>query len=100
MGEAFPMPDAAALSRVQLSQERLTQKQPETALGLAREAVAIAPNNLLAQTALGNASAAAGNAQEARTAWQAALQTAQQLEPDAQPSYVPNLQAKIKKLAR
>jgi 4-amino-4-deoxy-L-arabinose transferase-like glycosyltransferase len=93
----FAMPDASAVARAQRSGELLSQKQPNAALDLAREAAAIAPDNIFAQTALGDAAAASGNKQEAQTAWQAAIEIAKQLEPDAQPSFVPDLEAKIKR---
>jgi cytochrome c-type biogenesis protein CcmH/NrfG len=65
---------------------------------LAREAVAIDPEEIISQTALGDSAAALGQKDEARQAWQAALASAKQLEPDAQVSYVPDLEAKLKKL--
>jgi predicted negative regulator of RcsB-dependent stress response len=66
---------------------------------LAREAVVTSPDNLITQTALGDAAAAAGDKQMAMTAWQAALQIAQRLEPGAQSSYIPDLESKIKALS-
>ncbi len=76
----------------------LWKGNPEDAHALAREAAAIDPDELLSQTALGDASAAIGQKDEARTAWQAALAIARQLEPDAQASYVPDLEEKLAKL--
>jgi Flp pilus assembly protein TadD len=95
---AFAIPDAAALARAQQSSTALRQKQPGAALALAREAVAIAPGNLFAQMSLGDAEAETGDRQAAQAAWQTAIQIAKQLEPDAQPSYIPDLQAKINRL--
>ena len=89
------VPDAAAVSAAQLSAAALKQKQPAEALRLAQQAVSYAPGNLLAEQTLGDAAAAAGNMQEATAAWRAALALAQQLEPDAQPSYVPDLESKL-----
>ena len=66
---------------------------------MAREAVATSPDNLITQTALGDAAAALGDKQTAKTAWQAALQIAQRLEPGAQASYVPDLESKINRLS-
>jgi predicted negative regulator of RcsB-dependent stress response len=60
--------------------------------------VAIAPGDLFAETALGDAEAASGNKDAARAAWQRALAVARQLEPDAQVSYIPDLEAKIQRL--
>jgi Dolichyl-phosphate-mannose-protein mannosyltransferase len=95
----FAVPDISATSRAQQSETYLEQKQPGQALALAREAVTIAPQNLFAETALGDAAAASGDKQTAETAWLAAIQIAQRLEPDAQPSYVPDLESSIKHLS-
>jgi predicted negative regulator of RcsB-dependent stress response len=66
---------------------------------VAREAVVTSPDNIITQTALGDAAAAVGDKQMAVTAWQAALQIAQRLEPGAQSSYIPDLESKIKRLS-
>ena len=92
----FNVPEVAAMARAQQSDDLRHEHHPEAALALAREAVAIAPGNLFAETALGNAEAASGDTQDARLAWQTAIQTASHLEADAQPSYIPDLQARIK----
>ena len=94
----FPVPEAAALSRAQRANELLVQHQPEQAITLAREAAAIDPGGVLAQTALGDAAIALGKKDEARVAWEAAIHNAGTLEPDAQVSYIPNLQTKLKGL--
>lgn len=67
------------------------------ALRLAREAVAIDPAAIISQTALGDAAAALGLKDEARKAWQAALDSARQLEADAQTGYLPDLETKLRK---
>jgi hypothetical protein len=95
----FAVPEVSALSRAQQSQVLLEKKQPGPALDMAREAVVIAPENLLAETALGDAAAASGEKQMAEKAWQAAIRTAQHLEPGAQSSYIPDLESKIKRLS-
>jgi 4-amino-4-deoxy-L-arabinose transferase-like glycosyltransferase len=92
------MRQAAALSRAENAFQLLWRGKATDALAVAREAVAIDPQELLSQTALGDSAAALGQKDEARKAWQAALATAQQLEPDAQVSYVPDLQEKLGKL--
>ena len=96
----FDMTDAAALARAQQSATLLAQNQPAAALVLAHQAVAIEPDNLVAQTALGDASAAIGDPHGARIAWQTAIQAASHLEPDAQAGFIPDLQAKLKALPR
>ena len=91
----FPMTEAAALSRALAVSESLSERQPEQAVKLAQGAVAIAPGNLFAETALGDAEAAAGDKPAARAAWQAAVAAAGKLEPDAQVSYLPDLDRKL-----
>jgi hypothetical protein len=95
----FAVPEISAVSRAQQSHALLEKKQSEPALVLSREAVATAPDNLFSETALGDAAAAAGDKQMAETAWQAAIQAAQHLEPGAQTSYIPDLKSKIKRLS-
>jgi 4-amino-4-deoxy-L-arabinose transferase-like glycosyltransferase len=95
----FAVPDISATSHAQQSEILLQEKQAGPALVLAREAVVIAPENLFAETALGDAAAASGDKQTAKTAWLAAIQIAQRLEPDAQPSYIPDLESDVKRLS-
>jgi 4-amino-4-deoxy-L-arabinose transferase-like glycosyltransferase len=95
----FAVPEISAVSRAQQSETYLEKKQPGPALILARDAVDVAPENLFAETALGDAAAASGDKQTAEKAWLAAIQIAQHLEPDAQISYVPDLESKVKRLS-
>jgi predicted negative regulator of RcsB-dependent stress response len=89
---------AAALDRVQIAHVLLAENQPQQALALALQAVALVPGDLFAETVLGDAEAMSGNKEAARAAWQSAITAARQLEPDAQVSYVPDLEAKLAKL--
>jgi hypothetical protein len=93
------IPEISALASAQQSEALLAWGQSGPALAVAREAVATSPDNLITQTAMGDAAAAAGDKQTANKAWQAALQIAQRLEPGAQSSYVPDLESKIKRLS-
>jgi hypothetical protein len=95
---SFEMKRAAALSRAQNANERMTKGEIPEALALAREATSIDPDGLISQMAHGDAAAAAGLKDEARAAWQTALKVAQRLEPEAQLSYVPDLEGKLAKL--
>jgi 4-amino-4-deoxy-L-arabinose transferase-like glycosyltransferase len=95
---SFAVPQAAALSRAQHASELLQQSHPQQALMLAREAVAVDPGGLAAETALGDAAATTGNLQEARSAIESAILAAKQLPPDAQKLYLPDLQTKLSKL--
>ena len=94
----FQINQAAALSRAQKAYELLGKGKPADAQALAREAVAIDPAEIISQAALGDISAAMGQKDEARKAWQAALASAKQMEPDAQESFIPELEGKLKKL--
>lgn len=94
----FDLRQAAALGRAQNAGHLLRRGDAEHAYALAREAVAIDPNELASQTVLGDSAAALGQKDEARKAWQSALTMARQLEPDAQPSYLPELEGKLGKL--
>jgi tetratricopeptide (TPR) repeat protein len=94
----LPLEKAAALDRMLETEKLLRQHQVERALAMAQEAASIAPGNLFAETALGDAQVAAGNREAARSAWQRALSAAHELEADAQPSYVPGLETKLAKL--
>jgi hypothetical protein len=89
---------AATLSRVQNAYQLLGASKAAEALALAKEAVSIDPQDILSQSALGNISAAMGQKDEARKAWETALGTARQLNAEEQASVVPELEEKLKKL--
>ena len=91
----FHVPEAAALAAVQTANILLRQKRPAEALVAAEKAVALQPRNLLAQTALGDAQAALGDKNGARSAYDLALAAAHRLEADAQPLFVPDLEQKL-----
>ncbi|HWW98432.1 MAG TPA: glycosyltransferase family 39 protein [Edaphobacter sp.] len=95
---AFPTHQAAAISRAQHANQLLAAGKPDQALPLAREAVAIDPTEIISQTALGDVASALGQKDEARQSWQAAIDSARRLEPDAQVSYIPDLEKKLRKL--
>ena len=89
---------AAALSRAQNAYALLAAGKTAEALALAREAVGIDPSEITSQTALGDIAAAMGQKDEARKAWQAAIDSARRMEPEAQVSVIPDLEGKLKKL--
>ena len=91
----FHVPEAAALAAVQTANILLRQKRPAEALVAAEKAVALQPENLLAQTALGDAQTALGDKNSARAAYELALAAAHRLEADAQPLFVPDLEQKL-----
>jgi 4-amino-4-deoxy-L-arabinose transferase-like glycosyltransferase len=95
---SFQVDQAAALSRALRANELLVQGKLPEALALAREAVSIDPGEITSQTALGDVEAAMGQKDEARRSWQAAINSARRLEPEAQVSYIPDLEGKLKRL--
>lgn len=95
---SFQVDQAAALSRAQNAYSLLFQRKLPEALELAREAVSLDPREITSQTALGDISAAMGQKDEARKAWQAAIESARRMEPEAQATTIPDLEAKLKKL--
>jgi 4-amino-4-deoxy-L-arabinose transferase-like glycosyltransferase len=93
-----PMEAAGGVSRAFLSYDKLQAKQPQEALALAEEAVKLAPDNLYAQWALGDASAACGKKDEARAAYNAAIAAANRLDPQRRAYYVRYINESLKKL--
>jgi 4-amino-4-deoxy-L-arabinose transferase-like glycosyltransferase len=94
----FHLPEVAALSASQRAQLLLGENKPAEALAAAQAAVRFEPGSVLSQTALGDAAAALGQKDVARTAYQAAIAAAHELEADVQPEFVPGLEDKLKKL--
>jgi len=94
----FHVPEAAALGAVQKSQGLLGENKPGEALVAAKRAVALQPENVLTQTALGDAQKALGDRSSARAAYALALAAAYRLEPDVQPQFVPRLKRKLTSL--
>jgi hypothetical protein len=95
---SFQVNQAATLSRVQNAHSLLVQGKLPEALALVREAVSIDPSDITSQTALGNIAARLGQKDEARKAWQAAIDSARRLEPEEQAATIPDLEGKLKKL--
>jgi hypothetical protein len=93
----FHVPEAAALGAVQKSKILLRKNRPAEALVAAKRAVALQPENLLAQMTLGDAETALGDKSSARAAYELALAAALKLEADAQPLYVPDLEQKLRR---
>jgi 4-amino-4-deoxy-L-arabinose transferase-like glycosyltransferase len=91
----FDVHEAAALAAVQKSTILLRKNKPAEALVAAEKAVALQPQNVLTQTALGDAQMALGDKSSARAAYELALAAAHRLEADAQPLFVPDLKQKL-----
>jgi len=91
----FHVPEAAALGAVQESQVLLREKKPSEALAAAEKAVALQPENVLAEMALGDVQRALGDKSKARAAYASALAAAYRLKADVQPQFVPDLMRKM-----
>jgi 4-amino-4-deoxy-L-arabinose transferase-like glycosyltransferase len=91
----FDVHEAAALGAVQKSNILLRERRLAEALVAAKKAVALQPQNVLTQTALGDAQTASGDKNSARAAYELALAAAHRLEADAQPLFVPDLEQKL-----
>lgn len=94
----IPMHEAAAASRAVQVWYLLGQKQTQPALALAEEAVQIAPNYIYALWALGDAAAASGHKEDARTAYEKALQATTSIEPERQRDFSQPIQEALSKL--
>lgn len=92
------IPEIAGLSRAYLAMDLLQAKKTTEALKMAEEAAGISPGHLYVQWALGDVAAAAGKKDEARAAYQAALQQVQPLDPERRDDYTRQIQDSLEKL--
>ena len=69
--------------------------QTENAFAEAQQAVALAPDSVPVQTALGNALSALGQKDEARSAYLRALELAKTIQPEFQKGFVSVLEKKL-----
>jgi tetratricopeptide (TPR) repeat protein len=91
----FEIPLAAGLDHAQVSGDLLRQHRLGEALSEAHQAVALAPNLVNPQVALGDALGALGRDAEARTCYERALTLAETIEPQLQTGWVHNLQSRL-----
>jgi hypothetical protein len=91
----FAIPLAAALNDAEKANELLKAKHLDQALILAKQSVALAPNLVNPQAALGDALAALHRPAEARACYQKALTLAQTIEPQLQAAWIPVLKEKL-----
>jgi tetratricopeptide (TPR) repeat protein len=94
----FNVPEIASMSLAQKASTLMAEGHADEALATAREAVRLDPSNLLAQTALGDAALKLGKKEVAHEAYLSAINAAHKLAPEAEVSYVPQLEAKLKML--
>jgi dolichyl-phosphate-mannose-protein mannosyltransferase len=91
----FEIPLAAALGHAQSAAVLLAENKPDAALIEAQAAVALAPESVSTQSALGDALAALGRKDDARSAYARALDLSKTVEPAFQEGWVPGLEQKL-----
>ena len=91
----FEIPLAAGLNDAEIANNWLKAKHPTQALQAAQVAVALAPDLVNPQVALGDAYAALHRTKDARACYQKALTLAETVEPQLQTSWIPILKAKL-----
>jgi tetratricopeptide (TPR) repeat protein len=91
----FQVPLASALSYVQEAKVLGAEKDFAGALAQARQAVALAPDAVQTQVALGDALAALGQKDEARVAYTRALEVVKTMEPGAREEWASRMDKKI-----
>jgi tetratricopeptide (TPR) repeat protein len=91
----FEMPLAAAISKVQKAQNLAQAKQLDQALQEVQAAVALAPDSVHTQMALGDILLEMGQPQQARASFQKALDLARTIEPEFQVRSIAGIEAKL-----
>ena len=95
----FDVSLAAAISKVQKAQNLAQAKQLEAALQEAQAAVALAPDSVDAQLALGDILGQMGQPEQARASYERALQLAKTIEPEFQIRKVPDIESRLQSLS-
>jgi Dolichyl-phosphate-mannose-protein mannosyltransferase len=91
----FDMPLAAAISKVQKAQNLAQAKQLDQALQEAQAAVALAPDSIRTQLALGDILLEMGQPQQARARYEKALELAKTIEPEFQIRSVTEIEQRL-----
>ncbi len=92
----FELPLAAALSKTQRAQNLAQTKQLDQALQEAQAAVALAPDAIQTQLALGDILLAMGQPQQARASYEKALELAKTIEPEFQIRSIPDIEQRLR----
>jgi tetratricopeptide (TPR) repeat protein len=93
----FAIPLAAGLNDAELANNLLKANKPAQALAAAQQAVALAPNLVNPQVALGDAFTALHRSADARAAYRRALTLAQTIHPELQQEWIATLTKKLVK---
>ena len=91
----FAMPLAAAITKVQKAQNLAQAKLLDQALQEAHAAIALAPDSINTQMALGDILLEMGQPQQARECYEKALELATTIEPEFQIRSVPTIEQKL-----
>ena len=92
----FELPLAAALSKTQRAQNLAQAKQLDQALQEAQAAIALAPDAIQTQLALGDILLAMGQSQQARASYEKALELAKTIEPEFQIRSIPDIEQRLR----
>ena len=95
----FDVPLASAISKVQKAGNLAQAKQLDEALQEAQAAVALAPDSIHTQLALGDILLELGQPQQARASYEKAFALAQTIEPEFQIRSIANIEEKLKSVA-
>lgn len=91
----FDLPLAAAYSKVQRAKNFAQEKQLDQALREAQAAVALSPDSVPVQLALGDILREMGHAQEARRSYEQALKLTKTIEPEFQIRSIPEIEQRL-----
>jgi len=94
----FEMPLAAAISKVQKARNLAEAKQLDQALQEAQAAVALAPDSVDTQLAMGDILRELGQPEQARLNYEKALHLAQTIEPEFQIRSLPGIEHRLQSL--
>jgi tetratricopeptide (TPR) repeat protein len=96
----FDVPLVAAITRAQKAQNLAAEKQLDAALQEAEAAVALAPDSIHTQLAMGDILSALARLPEARARYERALELAKTIEPEFQARSVPGIEEKLKSVTQ
>ena len=91
----FEVPLVAAISRTQKAYNLLQEKQLDLALQEAHAAVALAPESIQTNNALGDVLRAMGQPQQARASYEKSLDLAKRIEPEFQTRSLPGIEERL-----
>lgn len=95
---SFEMPLAAAISKVQRVRNLIAEKQLDQALQEAQAALALAPDSIQTQLAMGDVLREMGQPQQARANYEKALELAKTIEPEFQIRHLPGIEERLQLL--